>query len=48
MQAFVRAVATGDTSGIFSGPEATLESHRIVFAAEKSRLEDRIIHLCQP
>jgi predicted dehydrogenase len=48
MQAFVRAVATGDTSGIFSGPEATLESHRIVFAAEKSRLEDRIIHLGQP
>ena len=48
MQAFVRAVATGDTAGVFSGPEATLESHRIVFAAEKSRLEDRIIHLCQP
>lgn len=43
MQAFVHAVATGDTSGIFSGPDATLESHRIVFAAEQARLEKRIV-----
>ena len=32
MQAFVKAVATGDTSDIHSGAEETLESHRIVFA----------------
>jgi len=47
MKAFVRAATTGDTSGIFSGPDATLESHRLVFAAEKARLEGRIIHLPQ-
>jgi len=45
MRAFVQAVATGDTSGIYSGADATLESHRICFAAEQSRLEGRIIGL---
>ena len=48
MQAFVRAVATGDTSGIWSGPDATLESHRIVFAAEQARLEKRVVILGTP
>jgi predicted dehydrogenase len=43
MDAFVRAVATGDTSGIHSGPDATLESHRIVFAAEQARLTGAIL-----
>ena len=45
MKAFVHAVATGDTSGIHSGPDATLESHRIVFAAEQARLEGRVVEL---
>jgi predicted dehydrogenase len=45
MKAFVHAVATGDTSGIYSGPDATLESHRIVFAAEQARREGRIVEL---
>ena len=45
MKAFVRAVATGDTTGIHSGPDATLESHRIVFAAERARHEGRIVEL---
>lgn len=45
MKAFVHAVATGDTSGIHSGPDATLESHRIVFAAERARREGRIVEL---
>ncbi|MEI7956051.1 MAG: Gfo/Idh/MocA family oxidoreductase [Verrucomicrobiota bacterium] len=48
MQAFVRALATGDSSGIWSGPEATLESHRIVFAAEQARLEKRVVHVRTP
>ena len=48
MQAFVRALATGDTSGIWSGPDATLESHRIVFAAEQARLEKRVVTLRAP
>jgi len=45
MKAFVHALATGDPSGIWSGPEASLESHRIVFAAEQARLEKRIVTL---
>jgi predicted dehydrogenase len=45
MKAFVHAVATGDPSGIHSGPDATLESHRMVFAAEKSRMEGRVVRL---
>lgn len=45
MKAFVQAVATGDTSGIHSGPDATLESHRITFAAERARRERRIIEM---
>lgn len=45
MRAFVHAVATGDTSVIHSGPDATLESHRIVFAAEKSRIAGGVVNL---
>jgi predicted dehydrogenase len=45
MEAFVHAIATGDTSRIHSGPDATLESHRIVFAAEQARREGTIIEL---
>ena len=37
MEAFVKAVATGDRSAILSGPDETLESHLMVFAAERSR-----------
>ncbi len=43
MDAFVSAVAQNDPSLILSGPEETLESHMMVFAAEKSRLEKRVI-----
>ncbi|MFO1492547.1 MAG: Gfo/Idh/MocA family oxidoreductase [Kiritimatiellia bacterium] len=45
MRHFVHALSTGDTSEIHSGPEATLESHRTVFAAEQARREGRIITL---
>ncbi len=37
MERFVRAVATNDPSLILSGTDDTLESHLMVFAAEKSR-----------
>jgi predicted dehydrogenase len=47
MKAFVHAVATGDTSGIHSGPDATLESHRITFAAEMARQQKRIIEMAE-
>jgi predicted dehydrogenase len=45
MKAFVYAVATGDTSGIHSGAQATLNSHLIVFAAEQARREARVVDL---
>jgi predicted dehydrogenase len=37
MVAFTTAVAARDTSGIHSGPAASLSSHRTVFAAERAR-----------
>lgn len=37
MQSFIKAVAEDDQSRIISGPDETLESHLIVFAAEKAR-----------
>jgi len=43
MDAFVTAVAQNDPTLILSGPEETLESHLMVFAAEKSRLEKRVV-----
>jgi len=39
MQRFVAAVAKNDRSLILSGPDETLESHLIVFAAEAARLQ---------
>ena len=38
MRAFVAAVATGDRSLVRSGPEESFDSHRMAFAAERSRL----------
>jgi len=43
MDAFIQAVARRDPSLILSGPEETLESHLIVFAAEKARHENRVV-----
>ncbi|WP_219509376.1 Gfo/Idh/MocA family protein [Nonomuraea ceibae] len=43
MEAFVRAVATGDRDLIRSGPAESLASHLAVFAAERARLTDRVI-----
>lgn len=45
MHSFVSAVATGDRSKILSGPQETLESHQIVFAAERARRENRVIDI---
>lgn len=45
MAAFTHAVASRDTSGLPSGIEASLASHRVVFAAEHARLESRVISL---
>ncbi|UYM15622.1 Gfo/Idh/MocA family protein [Endozoicomonas euniceicola] len=45
MKAFVAAVANNDPSYILSGPDETMESHRMVFAAEQARRENRVISL---
>jgi hypothetical protein len=39
----VAAVAEKDGNRILSGPEETLESHLMVFAAERSRRERKTI-----
>ena len=45
MDAFVSAVAHNDSSLILSGPEETLETHLMTFAAEKSRNEGKVVKL---
>jgi predicted dehydrogenase len=45
MKAFVEAVATGNQGKVWSGPDETLASHRIVFAAEQARREKRVVAL---
>ena len=45
MNHFIRALLENDKSLILSGPDETLESHYIVFAAEKSRLENRVVDI---
>ena len=45
MRAFIDAVATGDAGHILSGPDATLESHLAVFAAENARIRERVVSL---
>jgi predicted dehydrogenase len=45
MEKFVTALAENDPSGILSGSDATLESHHMVFAAEKSRVKGKIVTL---
>lgn len=44
MDAFISAVANNDPSLILSGPEETLQSHLLVFEAERSRLESRVVY----
>jgi predicted dehydrogenase len=43
MASFVSAVAEKDGSQILSGPQETLESHLMVFAAEKARKDGTVI-----
>ncbi|MBB5868126.1 putative dehydrogenase [Allocatelliglobosispora scoriae] len=48
MEAFTAAVATGDRSGILSGPEQTLNSHLATFAAERARREGTVVTVARP
>ena len=43
MQRFIAAVARRDPSYILSGPAESLETHLTVFAAERARLENRVV-----
>jgi len=43
MEAFVDAVRHGDQHRVLSGPEESLESHMMAFAAERSRIENRVV-----
>ena len=45
MRAFFAAVANGDKSLLLSGPAETLESHRMVFAAEQARQKRCVVTL---
>jgi predicted dehydrogenase len=45
MQAFVAAVAGGDASKILSDAATTLQTHMMVFAAEKARRENRVVEV---
>jgi predicted dehydrogenase len=42
MDAFVRAVATGDRAHILSGPRESLQAHLAVFAAERARRQGTV------
>ena len=45
MDSFVAAVADSDASRVLSGPAETLETHLMVFAAERARREARVIDI---
>ena len=45
MDNFIDAVRDSKFDNIATGPEETLESHLIVFAAEQARLEKRVVSL---
>lgn len=43
ISSFVKAVATGNGKHILSGVDETLESHLLVFNAEKARLDNKVV-----
>jgi len=45
MKAFLAAAAAGDPATILTGAEETLETHGMVFAAERARRENRVVAL---
>ncbi len=47
METFLRAVAEGDPSLLLSGPDESLSSHLMVFAAERARHEGRVVNLLE-
>ena len=47
MDAFVTALAENDPNRILSGPRESLETHLMVFAAEKARHENRVVEIME-
>ncbi|KAL5004051.1 hypothetical protein ScPMuIL_017507 [Solemya velum] len=45
IDSFVTAVANNSPKDVLTGPDDTLASHILVFAAEKSRKEETVVHL---
>ena len=45
MKVFVGAVTANDPELIYSGPAETLETHLMVFAAERARQEQRVVQI---
>ena len=45
MDRFIQAVAEGKQDIVLSGPDESLETHRMVFAAERARKEHRVVDL---
>jgi predicted dehydrogenase len=45
MDRFVQAVAENDRGCILSGPDESLESHLLVFASERARLDNTVVNL---
>ena len=45
MNAFIQTIKTGDEKYSLTGPDVTLESHLIVFAAEQARLDKRVVEM---
>ncbi|XP_062871800.1 uncharacterized protein zgc:154075 [Trichomycterus rosablanca] len=44
VDSFISAVTSGNPKLVQSGPKETLASHRLVFEAERSRLESRVVY----
>lgn len=47
MNAFLSAVASGNGNGIQTGSDISVESHLMVFAAEKARRENRVVEMSE-
>lgn len=45
VEAFLRAVATGDPAAVLSGPGESVDSHRVVWAAERARRTGHVVQL---
>ena len=48
VDAFVEALATGDPSRLLSDARTSLESHRLVWAAERARRTGTVVTLTEP